>query len=203
MISAKVSTIAPNKRDADVAAADQAHGTVADKPRLDLRTLFESHYASVWRLLRRLGVVPAQLDDATQEVFWVAARRFLDIQPGREHAFLYGVAVRVGAAERRRWKASGPLVEPTQVVDERPSPEEQVADREARDLLDDVLSRMPTDLRSTLVLFELEGLAVKEIADIQQIPLGTASSRLRRAREEFSAIAKRVRAEMASSGRHE
>jgi hypothetical protein len=31
---------------------------------MDLRSLFETHYASIWRLLRRLGVLPAQLDDA-------------------------------------------------------------------------------------------------------------------------------------------
>ena len=42
---------------------------------LELRALFEKYYASIWRLLRRLGVPNAQLDDATQEVFWVAARR--------------------------------------------------------------------------------------------------------------------------------
>jgi DNA-directed RNA polymerase specialized sigma24 family protein len=51
---------------------------------LDLRALFEKHYASIWRLLRRLGVPQSQLDDATQEVFWVAARRLSDIETGRE-----------------------------------------------------------------------------------------------------------------------
>ena len=59
---------------------------------------------------------------------------------------------------------------------------------------------MPIDLRTVLVLFELEGLEVRQIAEIEQIPVGTASSRLRRAREEFSAIAKRVRAAMNAEG---
>ena len=54
---------------------------------LDLRSLFETHYASIWRLPRRLGVPAAQLDDAAQEVFWVAARRLSDIEPGRAHPF--------------------------------------------------------------------------------------------------------------------
>ena len=49
---------------------------------MELRSLFETHYASIWRLLRRLGVLSAQLDDAAQEVFWVAARRLCDIKPG-------------------------------------------------------------------------------------------------------------------------
>jgi RNA polymerase sigma-70 factor (ECF subfamily) len=45
-----------------------------------------------------------------------------------------------------------------------------------------------------LVLFELEGLDVRAIAEIEAIPVGTVGSRLRRAREEFSAAAKRLRA---------
>jgi RNA polymerase sigma-70 factor (ECF subfamily) len=170
---------------------------------LDLRTLFEKHYASIWRLLRRLGVPTAQLDDATQEVFWVAARRLSDIEPGRESPFLYGVALRIAAGELRRLKTAMPLVEigdAPAMVDERPSPEEQLVARQGRQLLDDVLSRMPSDLRTVFVLYELEGIEVRQIAALETIPVGTASSRLRRAREEFSAITRRVRAGLISRG---
>ena len=86
------------------------------------------------------------------------------------------------------------------MVDERPSPEEQLVARQARELLDDVLNRMPRDLRTVFVLAELEGLEVRQIAELEEIPVGTASSRLRRAREEFSAITKRVRAGLMSHG---
>jgi RNA polymerase sigma-70 factor (ECF subfamily) len=168
----------------------------AAKP-LELRALFEAHYASIWRLLRRLGVRPAHLDDAAQEVFWVAARRLADIEPGREHAFLYGVALRVAAGEARKQAAGSPvtsLADVPAVPDERASPEAQLADRQARALLDEAMGRMPAELRAVFVLFELEGLEVRQIAEIEGIPAGTAASRLRRAREEFSAIAKRIRA---------
>jgi RNA polymerase sigma-70 factor (ECF subfamily) len=164
---------------------------------LDLRALFEAHYASMWRLLRRLGVREAHLDDAAQEVFWVAARRLGDIEAGREHAFLYGVALRVAAGETRKQAAHSPMTSLEQlpaVADERASPEAELADRQARALLDVALDRMPAELRAVFVLFELEGLEVRQIAEIEDIPVGTASSRLRRAREEFSAIAKRIRA---------
>ena len=50
------------------------------------------------------------------------------------------------------------------------------------------------------VLFEIEDLEIRQVAEIQEIPVGTASSRLRRAREEFSAIAKRVRAKLIAQG---
>lgn len=167
-----------------------------------LRALVEQHYGSVTRLLRRLGVRPAQLDDAAQEVFWIAARRLADIQPGKGQAFLYGVALRVAAQETRRQRLAEPIADLEAVPrlrDLEPSPEEQLERRQARELLDTILAALPAELREVLVLFELEGLEVREIAELQAIPMGTASSRLRRAREEFSAIVKRVRA--ASSAR--
>jgi len=171
-------------------------GVPVAKP-VDLPGLFHEHYARVWRLLRRFGVRPAQLDDAAQEVFWVAARRLGDIVPGREASFLYGVALRIASGELRRERAAPPLADLdalARLVDEAPSPEEQLEQRRARQLLEWVLDRMPLELRVVFVLFELEGLEVRDIAALHELPLGTASSRLRRAREEFSAVAKRARA---------
>jgi RNA polymerase sigma-70 factor, ECF subfamily len=170
----------------------------------DLRAIFQAHYAPIWRLLRRLGVRQAQLDDAAQEVFWVAARRLPDIEPGREHAFLYGVALRVASQALKKQKAADPIADleaVPRVVDDGPSPEQQLEQRQARQLLDSVLSAMSPELRVVFVLFELEELEVQQIAALQEIPLGTASSRLRRAREEFSAIAKRVKATLAARER--
>jgi RNA polymerase sigma-70 factor (ECF subfamily) len=170
----------------------------------DLPAMFRAHYASIWRLLRRLGVKPAQLDDAAQEVFWVAARRLADIEPGRAGSFLYGVALRVASGEARRARTAPPLAdldELARLADAAPSPEERLEQRRARELLDWVLDRLPLDLRAVFVLHELEGLEVREIAALEDIPLGTASSRLRRAREEFSAVARRARAMFAPEGR--
>jgi RNA polymerase sigma-70 factor (ECF subfamily) len=102
----------------------------------------------------------------------------------------------VASQEHRRRRAASP----TTTVDDRagisdfPSPEEQLEQRQARALLDAVLDRMTIELRTVFVLCELEELQVREAAAIERIPIGTASSRLRRAREEFTAIAKRVRA---------
>ena len=113
------------------------------------------------------------------------------------------MALRIAANELRRQRALPAITEIGQVpsmADQGPSPEEQVAARQERQLLDEVLGRMPIDLRTVLVLFELEGLEVRQIAEIGQIPVGTASSRLRRAREEFSAIAKRVRTGLGPEG---
>jgi RNA polymerase sigma-70 factor (ECF subfamily) len=171
---------------------------------MGLRTLFETYYPSICRLLRRLGVRPAHIDDAAQEVFWAAARRLSDIEPGREHSFLYGVALRVAASEVRRQSSAIPLANVDDLLvlpDGGPSVEEQLSDRQARALLDEALDRLPPELRAVLVLHEIEGLEVRQIAEIEAVPIGTASSRLRRAREEFAAIARRIRARLQARGR--
>jgi RNA polymerase sigma-70 factor (ECF subfamily) len=169
---------------------------------ITLAELFDVHYASIWRLLRRLGVPVSQVDDSAQEVFWVAARRLSDIEGGREHAFLYGVALRVASNWHRATKSAPPLdSELLEVLrDAGPNPEQVAVEREARALLDAALDQLPLELRTVLVLFELEGLPVKDIAELEGLPVGTAASRLRRAREEFSLVAKRMRA-LLESGR--
>jgi RNA polymerase sigma-70 factor, ECF subfamily len=185
----------------DHAAAEvRAESPVTPQP-LELKSLFERHYGSVWRLLRRFGVPASQLDDAAQEVFWVAARRLAEIRPGSESAFLYGVALRIASNLLRRDRNTPAATQEDELLllaDAGPSPEEAVEQRRRRALLDVVLERLPLELRTVFVLFELEGLEVRAIAALEEIPVGTASSRLRRAREEFSAIARRVRATLLS-----
>lgn len=175
-----------------------AHSPNLAATSLDLETLFIEHYSSIWRLMRRLGVRDSELDDAAQEVFWVAARRLSDIRAGSEHTFLYGVALRIASGSRRKQRShSGPLAALNQIVASpcpRPNPEETLQVRQACELLDAALDQMSPALKSVFVLFELERVAITDIAEIHEIPVGTVNSRLRRGREEFSAICKRIQA---------
>ena len=161
-----------------------------------LGRMVAEHFEFVWRLVRRLGVSRTEADDATQQVFMIATRRLSDIAPGRERTFLYGTAVRVAAnarrARRRQREVPG---EADACVSAGPLPDELSDLGRARDLLDEVLDRMPLQLRTVLVLAEVEQLEVSEIATLEGIKLGTAASRLRRARamfrEHLSALRKR------------
>jgi RNA polymerase sigma-70 factor (ECF subfamily) len=56
------------------------------------------------------------------------------------------------------------------------------------------MSELPEDLREVFVLFELEEMAIKEIADTLELPIGTVGSKLRRARKAFSDGVKRLKA---------
>jgi RNA polymerase sigma-70 factor (ECF subfamily) len=63
-----------------------------------------------------------------------------------------------------------------------------------RAVLRAVIDAIPTDLRVVFVLFELEELTLAQIAAMVGIPIGTAASRLRRARESFHGIVRRMQA---------
>jgi RNA polymerase sigma-70 factor (ECF subfamily) len=163
--------------------------------------LVAEHFDGVWQLFRRLGLQSSEADDATQEVYLVAAWRMADIEPGREFAFLYGTALRMVANLRRRQarrnvddEALAKLFDPT------PSADELTDLKRLRELFDAALDRMDEELRVVLVLFELEGMTVPQIAELVGAPPGTVSSRLRRGREELLATWKRLEAAAKSRG---
>jgi len=141
----------------------------------------------VWRVLRRLGVPAVAAEDAAQEVFLVAARRIDEIAPGSEQSYLYGTALRVAQAFRRR--DARDAARRAEYDDERSpgarTPEELLDTRERLEILDAALARLEDDERSVFVLFELEGLTLTEIAELTGSPRGTVASRLRRARSRF------------------
>jgi len=147
----------------------------------------EKHFTLVWRTLRRFGVPESDAQDAAQRVFLIASQRFERIEPNKERAFLFGTAIRV-ADKVRRSQARKPVVSESD-PDAEPSPwpgaDELVDQRRARALLDSILDEMSDELRAVFVLYEIEQMTVPDIAGLLEIPLGTAASRLRRAREQF------------------
>jgi len=143
--------------------------------------------------MRRLGVAEGDVDDAVQKVFLVISERLATFPPARDRSFLFATCMRVAANERRgysRRRSAGPAPLDA-LVSTAPSPEQTTADR---NMLDAVLEPLPIELRSVLVLFELEGMTSDEIAEMLELPTGTVASRLRRGRELAMASAKRLRA---------
>ena len=155
-----------------------------------LRIMAKEHLPKVWRFLRRLGLGEADADDGMQEVVLVALRRIDDIDPERELSFLLGTAYRVGA----RMRARRPKRSEREVEDLIPHPDVLVDQKRARELLDEILERMSTDLRTVFVLHDIEGLTMAEIADVLELNPGTVASRLRRAREDFDRRVARIEA---------
>ncbi|MEJ7728381.1 MAG: sigma-70 family RNA polymerase sigma factor [Polyangiaceae bacterium] len=158
------------------------------------RAIVEEHIDFIWRSLRQLGVAEADVDDAVQQVFVVATQKLDRITPGAERSYVYSVALRVAARARRSRDRRREATDPGLLrhPDPAPDPEEVVARRQALALLDEILDEMPLALRAVFTLYELEEVNVPDIAAMLGIPVGTAASRLRRAREDFQARAREI-----------
>ena len=165
-----------------------------------LRLAIVEHYDFVWRTLRRLGVPRHSIEDAGQQVLLVLARRMPDVRAGSERAFMAATAVRVAADARKKQARQREELDPTAIsgsVSDAPSPEELLDQSRARELLDVVLGRMPDEVRTVFVFFELEDMSTATIAELLGLPVGTVASRLRRGRQVFAMLA----AELAAPGR--
>jgi RNA polymerase sigma-70 factor (ECF subfamily) len=151
-------------------------------------TFVRQYFDFVWRVLRRLGLSPADADDAAQRVMLAATARLADIEAGSERAFLFRTASFIASRERRgrRRRPEDSTADLDGIEEPGLDPEALLAARRARERLDAVLGQMPDDLRAAFVLFEIEGLTKEEVAHALGIPAGTAASRLRRAREDFA-----------------
>lgn len=165
-----------------------------------LERMFKEHHAPVWRTLRRLGLGPEAAADATQQAFLIAAERLADVRAGSERAFLFGTAIRLARGMQRRARRMDLEGE----MDEREGraglPEELVDQRRRATLAERVLAEMEQELLEVFVLFELEGMTTPEIAELVGVPLGTAASRLRRARETFRATVSRLERSLSGKG---
>lgn len=167
------------------------------KPGERAQALVNEHFDFVWRLLRRLGVPAADVDDAAQQVFIVAARRLAEIAEGKERTFLYGTALRTAGTVRRntrrreRWIEGSPPDVPTDSL----SPHEQLEHQQALAFLDRVLQALDEREREVFVLCQIEELSAPHVASLLEIPVGTVASRLRRAREAFANELKRLKAQ--------
>jgi RNA polymerase sigma-70 factor, ECF subfamily len=161
-----------------------------------IRALVAEHYGFVWRVLRSFGLSAADAEDAAQQVFMIATRKHEDIVPGRERSFVYGAALRVANNARRglRRRREVPSDDHGEDVEpESAGPERSRELTQARGLLAEMLAQLPEKSRRVLVLAEMEQLEVPEIATLEGIPVGTAASRLRVARQQFRVLLEAAR----------
>jgi RNA polymerase sigma-70 factor, ECF subfamily len=161
---------------------------------LDVRQLFESHLAFVWRNLRRLGVPEPLLEDATQDVFLVVHRRreAWSAALSTVETWLFGIAVRVARNYRRAQKrrlARLSAESDSQAVREaradEDGPAEAVARREAVAIFERAIACLDEDRRAVFLLVDVEQLAVTQVAEALGININTAYWRLRKARLDF------------------
>jgi RNA polymerase sigma-70 factor, ECF subfamily len=156
-------------------------------------TVYDDHVKFAWRVLGRLGVARADLEDVCQEVFIVVHRRLGEFE-GRSslRTWIYGIALRCASDYRRRDHRRRPA--PISEIAIAGSQLEDLDAREARATLERLLELLDPEKREVFVLFELEELTMAEVVAIVGCPLQTGYGRLHAARAIVAAAASRMRA---------
>lgn len=168
------------------------------EPALDFGTIFELELGYVLRTLRRLGVAQADVEDMAHEVFMAAhgqLHRYDRARPIRP--WLFAFAFNIASHYRRKAGRETPMVAEEMIRDERDAPDELLEKERRRRMVLDALEEIDLSRRAVFVLHELDGFTCEEVARSLEIPIGTAYSRLRLAREDFAAAIRRKTARRA------
>jgi RNA polymerase sigma-70 factor (ECF subfamily) len=160
------------------------------------RELFEQHFSFVWNTLKRLGVQPRDLEDLAQQVFLQVHAQLEAYDPARPlrpwlFGFAYHAASNYRALARHRVELS--VVAP-EVSDPQPGADELLITRQELELAEQALERVPFERRAVLLMYEVQGHSMPEIARTLDLPLNTAYSRLRLARQDYEQAVRRLRA---------
>lgn len=160
--------------------------------------VYDGHFKAVWLGLRRFGVWERDLDDAAHDVFLVVHRRLPDYDPARPlRPWLLGIASRVASEFRRKSQHRHEVVSEDVELEGGRLPATTPAhgvradrafdDKERRELLQRALDTLEHDRRTVLVLHDIEGHGMPDIALALDLNVNTLYARLRQARFDVKA----------------
>lgn len=193
----------------DIDAELVARVQKGDKRAFDLLVL--KYQRKIMRLLSRMIRDPGEVEDVAQEAFIKAYRA---IGQFRGDSAFYTWLYRIAINTARNWQASNsrrpssPNVIETQDgetfnqidnLTDISTPESVVASREIVETVNQAIGSLPEDLRTAIVLREIEGMSYEDIAQTMNCPIGTVRSRIFRARE---AIAAQLRPVLDTNAEH-
>jgi len=169
-------------------------GVHDDVSGLDAVSIYRAELSWLLSVLARLRVPDSDVEDAAHDVFVVLHRRLDTWDRTRPlRPWLFGIAVRVVAARKRRAfrRREQPMPEHFEPADQGLLVDEQVAANrrrlQAQRLVAIGLDALDDDKRAIFVLHELEGVAIVDCVAVLEAPLNTLYSRLRLARARFAA----------------
>lgn len=171
-----------------------------DKKAFELLML--KYQRKILRLLSRFVRDPGEVEDVCQEAF-IKAYRALPQFRGESafYTWLYRIAINTAknhlvASGRRPSSPSeyenedGETFDETDNLSDINTPESMMASREIAETVNAAIEALPEELRTAIVLREIEGMSYEDIAQSMACPIGTVRSRIFRARE---AIATKLR----------
>ena len=157
----------------------------------DFRTLVERHLPSIRRLLYTLfNGQREEMEDAEQEIVLSLFQRLKDFQfRSSFRTYFYRLARNRGIDCLRKMRSQDRAVARLRLGmwnREVPDPEEQVVAREETETLLAVFQTLPSKDRQLILMKDVDGFTLEEMAGILEVPIGTIKSRLHRAREKLA-----------------
>jgi RNA polymerase sigma-70 factor (ECF subfamily) len=147
----------------------------------------------VLRVLPRMGVAAADVEDVAQDVFLTVHRGLAGFE-GRSsvRTWVYGICIRVAGNYRQRAhrRHEGLMAAPDQdsgQLDMR-TPARELEARRSLAALDGALGRLSEVQRAVFVLHEIEQLPISEVAAVLECPKFTIYARLYAARRSVQAM---------------
>ncbi len=159
----------------------------------DFQRLALSHLDALYNFAVYLTRSPAQAEDLVQETYLRAFRFSHRFQPGTHlRAWLFQILRNTFLTFYRLRERELPLAEDGVPDWDAPmfheAPAEDPSVLEAHTDLERAMRRLPDEFRTVLLLAEVEGLPLEEVAQIMACPVGTVKSRIFRAKERLRAI---------------
>ena len=144
------------------------------------------HYDRIHRLAYSLAG-PEAAADLAQETFLSAVKSFPRFRGDAQLSTWLVAILRNQFSLFLRGLKKWRLAPIGDAGDRLAAPESRPIDREVRDVLDRVKA-LPEELRTTLVLFHVDGMKYADIARAMECPVGTVRSRLFEARERLKKL---------------
>ena len=161
----------------------------ADEACLDA---FQRELDYVHRTLRRLGTPSSEVEDLAQDVFLALRAAWPTYDSTRPlRPYLFGIAFRIAATQQRKRRREVAF-EVAEVADSGPAPDDALLAKQARAVVLAALEHVPLARRAVLVMHDIDGVPVENVAAALAIPRFTAYSRLRKARRELESAVRRL-----------
>ena len=162
-------------------------------PSDDFQRAALEHLDALYNFAMYLTRNPPEADDLVQETYLRAFRFSHRFQPGTHlRAWLFQILRNTFLTFYRLRERESALAEdgvPTWDVPMfHDAPEESAAAVEAHTDLERALRRLPEEFRTVLLLAEVEGLALEDVARVMACPVGTVKSRIFRAKERLRTL---------------